>query len=681
MGLSPNPFHIFLSGGAGTGKSRLIKAIYHQVSRTLQTSGQDPDHPCIKLTAPTGCAAFNIGGSTIHSALKLPVKGGYYSLRGNPSMLATFQSKYENLLILVIDEVSMLGRKAFAHVHKRLQEIKNVEGTDKIFGGVCVLAVGDMFQIPPVRECRIYDTSPSHNLDEMGVLLSNLWTNNFQFHELKIIMRQKDDLPFAATLNRLRLAEHTAEDIETLKARVIKGSDYPSEALHIFSIRRNVNDHNEQMLHNLDHQTHRTVKSFTHIPPSVTSFDVNSKVADLPHTLELAPHARVMLIKNLDVNDGLVNGATGLLLDLIYNQNAKPPSLPKCVIVRFDDPSSGLLTQQASTISLNNYPQGTPIYPIEVQEHVGRSETSPQITRIQLPLVLCFACTIHKIQGATLKNVVMSCSNIRQPGMMYVACSRVTTLSGLHLLDFKPESIKASASTKEEMTRLRTEMKLQTFYDQLEKDPTCLRVLLFNIRSVQNKENHINSDPYLGSVDIMILTETWKKNKTDINVPQFHYQYHSVRTENRGGGVSVLSQTPMIPIQMQVSSDVCDAIVLQYKRDSAKINIIAVYRPPSCTFEKFMRWLTKILTSINRDIPTLIAGDFNINLLETSAAYRGLHVFMNHIHFKQVINTATHQLGGLLDHLWINSGVTVSQQMLARSPYSDHFQIFADLQL
>lgn len=87
----------------------------------------------------------------------------------------------------------MLGRKAFAHVHKRLQEIKNVEGTDKIFGGVCVLAVGDMFQIPPVRECRIYDTSPSHNLDEMGVLLSNLWTNNFQFHELKIIMRQKDD--------------------------------------------------------------------------------------------------------------------------------------------------------------------------------------------------------------------------------------------------------------------------------------------------------------------------------------------------------------------------------------------------------------------------------------------------------------------------------------------------------
>jgi len=106
-----------------------------------------------------------------------------------------------------------------------------------------------------------------------------------------------------------------------------------------------------------------------------------------------------------------------------------------------------------------------------------------------VPLVLCFACTIHKIQGTTLKNVVMSCSNIRLPGMMYVACSRVTTLSGLHLLDFKPEAIKASASTKDEMKRLRSEMKLETFNDKLQKDPTHIRVLLFNIRSVRNKEN------------------------------------------------------------------------------------------------------------------------------------------------------------------------------------------------
>jgi len=127
----------------------------------------------------------------------------------------------------------------------------------------------------------------------------------------------------------------------------------------IFSIRKNVKDHNDLMLDKLDHETHKKIQALTRIPSSVTSFDVNSKVSDLPHVLELAPNAHVMLIKNLDVNDGLVNGATGLVLDLICHQNVKPPSLPKCVIVQFDDPSCGLLTRQASTISLANYPGGT----------------------------------------------------------------------------------------------------------------------------------------------------------------------------------------------------------------------------------------------------------------------------------------------------------------------------------
>lgn len=94
MGMSSDPFYIFLSGGAGTEKCRLKKALYHQASRILQTPGQDPEHP--QLTVPTGCAAFNIGDATLYSALKLPLKE-CYSLKGNISLLATYQSKYEIL--------------------------------------------------------------------------------------------------------------------------------------------------------------------------------------------------------------------------------------------------------------------------------------------------------------------------------------------------------------------------------------------------------------------------------------------------------------------------------------------------------------------------------------------------------------------------------------------------------
>jgi hypothetical protein len=81
----PPPFHLFVTGGAGTGKSQLIKAIYHQASRILQQPGENPDSPVILLTSPTGTASYNIGGTTLHASLHLP-HGRYYSLKSNLSL-------------------------------------------------------------------------------------------------------------------------------------------------------------------------------------------------------------------------------------------------------------------------------------------------------------------------------------------------------------------------------------------------------------------------------------------------------------------------------------------------------------------------------------------------------------------------------------------------------------------
>lgn len=91
---TPPPFYLFVTGGAGTGKSQVIKAIYHQASRILQQPGDNPDYPSILLTSPTGTASYNIGGTTLHAALHLPI-GRYYSLRSNPSMLATFRLMFD----------------------------------------------------------------------------------------------------------------------------------------------------------------------------------------------------------------------------------------------------------------------------------------------------------------------------------------------------------------------------------------------------------------------------------------------------------------------------------------------------------------------------------------------------------------------------------------------------------
>jgi DNA replication protein DnaC len=103
----PAPFYLFVTGGAGTGKSQLIKAVFHPVTSNV-------DYPVILLKSPTGTASYNIGRTTLHAALHLP-RGRYYFLRSNPSLLATFRFSMSQLKILVIDDVSMMGKTVFTH--------------------------------------------------------------------------------------------------------------------------------------------------------------------------------------------------------------------------------------------------------------------------------------------------------------------------------------------------------------------------------------------------------------------------------------------------------------------------------------------------------------------------------------------------------------------------------------
>ena len=152
----------------------------------------------VLLCAPTGCAAFNIGGFTIHSALKIPrsTKKVYEPL-GNEA-LNTLQSQLSGLQILIIDEISMVNARVLAFIHGRLKQIKQVKASDRhaIFGGVCILAVGDFYQLPPVKAKPL--CVPDMTLGTAS------WSENFEVVYLDEIMRQKDDFAFANLLNKLR---------------------------------------------------------------------------------------------------------------------------------------------------------------------------------------------------------------------------------------------------------------------------------------------------------------------------------------------------------------------------------------------------------------------------------------------------------------------------------------------
>jgi len=209
------PLRVFLTGGAGVGKSVVTNTLYQTLHRHVcSLSGENPNETRILLSAPTGKAAFNINGRTLHSAFFLPVSQGYKIYKPlDTEKLNTLRVKYRNLKVIFIDEISMVGHDMLNFINLRLQQIM---GTTQVFGGVSMILIGDLCQLQPVGDGWIFNDLTS----AYGPLATNLWKQYFFIYELTEIMRQKDDQLFATMLNRLREGKQTEADLELLKSRI-----------------------------------------------------------------------------------------------------------------------------------------------------------------------------------------------------------------------------------------------------------------------------------------------------------------------------------------------------------------------------------------------------------------------------------------------------------------------------
>lgn len=195
-GENVEPFHIFLSGGAGSGKSHVIKAVQYEAKKLLTPLTDSADEVTVLLVAYTGTAAFNIGGQTIHSAFNVRVNtsrmraSSKYDALGE-DLLTSLRAKYKHLQIVIVDEVSMVGKKMLHTMSERLAQIKRCNAP---FGNVSILAVGDFYQIPPVGDSPLYK-------DDNASICVSPW-HKFTLWNLTEIMRQKDDQTYAMALNR-----------------------------------------------------------------------------------------------------------------------------------------------------------------------------------------------------------------------------------------------------------------------------------------------------------------------------------------------------------------------------------------------------------------------------------------------------------------------------------------------
>lgn len=387
--------NFFITGKAGTGKSFLLDVFRKTTSKINVT------------LAPTGIAALNVNGATLHSTF------GYYNLVNleiDSISNETIRLKSEKRLILrkvsciIIDEISMVRADTFDKIDRIL---KVVNHSDKPFGGKQLLLFGDLFQLPPVTKPKEYE----YLLDRYGGIYffyADAYKNgNFLFKELTINHRQKDDVNYFSILNRIRDGSVKDTDIEILNTRVVEDESIYDRFTTLLPTKAEVellNKHHIDQLNSTGYTYQAKIVFNKHpgITPNLES------VFPIANTLYLKKGALVMMVTN-DPEHRWVNGTLGII---------------------------NRLSDESISVSINKRTYDILPYNFIEQEitYVNGKITYEDVLCVhQYPIVPAYAMTIHKSQGQTYQNIVCDIEKCFANGQAYVALSRCESLSGLHL--------------------------------------------------------------------------------------------------------------------------------------------------------------------------------------------------------------------------------------------------------
>nr|XP_057920504.1 uncharacterized protein LOC131117065 [Doryrhamphus excisus] len=666
-GRKPEPLHLFITGGAGTGKSHLIKAIQYEATRLLSTMCRQPDNISVCLAAPTGIAAYNLNATTIHSTLSIGKDTRLPYTPLGEETVNSLRAKFADLQILIIDEISMVDHKLLTYIHGRLRQIKQT-GDYAAFGNVSIIAVGDFYQLPPVKGKPLYVEDATFNL----------WTNLFSVVELTTIVRQKDN-QFAALLNRLRKHPKGAAlletDIELLKQRE---TGEVSSALHVFPTNQQVNEYNLKQLFRICPE-YTTIKAedFSQNKKSgklERKVGHHSKVYNtcLEETLHIAKDARVMLCKNIDIDDGLVNGVSGTVSDVLFQ---KDDTFPSKIYIKFDDAKVGQQrrAQTAESVTLKD---STFILPEE--EKVTKSGGM----RRQFPLKLAWACTVHKVQGVTVSNVVVSLDRVFSAGQAYVALSRVTALDGLIIEKFNAEKIYCNDAIKNAVGRMPAFL-TESEPTQTNVQPPHFTIYLMNVQNLTKHASDLAACTQHLQPNCIAVTETWLPTActpSSVTIPGYHF--HS-----QPRCLSYSSSNPaLVELQGQQHGGVgmyiadhlhCSVVsapnfnleVLLVNCSSPSVLIAVVYRPPSYPMALFQGHLGTLLDWLHQKYASIVVlGDFNENLLKSST----ISTFMARKGFCQSVKHPTTEKGTLIDHVYVKTSHFDVESVVMPTYFSDH---------
>ena len=377
--------NVFLTGRAGTGKTTLLR-------KFLSDAGEQAI-----VLAPTGIAAMNVGGQTIHSFFKFPPR----LLDGNDVKRLRNARLVRKLETIIIDEISMVRADMLDAIDRSLQFNR---GSKKPFGGVRMVLSGDLHQLPPVVSREEEEILQERYGNPYFFCADAFRTGAFALVALKHVHRQSDPA-FLKLLNGIRRARLDEDDVDVLNSRVTGRSSIEASATHIVLTPNNAAAFriNQARLNELDGQAH-------YFDAKIEG-QFEEKAAPTESTLALKRGARVMLIKN-DAEGRWVNGSIGQ-------------------VEGFDD-DAVMVSIDGDTYRIE--PATWEKYRYELDRESEKVDRSVIGTFKQVPIRLAYAVTIHKSQGLTLDKVYIDFDHgMFAHGQAYVAFSRATSLEGLDL--------------------------------------------------------------------------------------------------------------------------------------------------------------------------------------------------------------------------------------------------------
>ena len=389
--------HIFITGRAGTGKSTLLD-YFRTITRKK-----------VAVLAPTGVSALNVKGQTIHSFFKFKPNTTLDKIKKLYKDDDDNNTIYRRLDTIIIDEVSMVRADLLDCIDKFLG--LNGPERNKPFGGIQMVFIGDLYQLPPVVTSEekmlfatVYDTPYFFSARVFERL-------EMEFIELNKIYRQHDEL-FIKLLNAIRNNSVTDEDMELLNQRYIPDYEPPPGDFYIhLTTTNNIADTiNNKQLEKLD----GTLYTFTGIIEGNFGKEYLPTSVNLP----LKIGSQVMLLNN-DIFGRWVNGSVGKVSDIEITEDKK--QIETAIMVEL--PNGDVVDVLPYTWEIFRY---------SINGGQLQSDAVGKFT--QYPIMLAWAVTIHKSQGKTFDKVIIDIGKgTFAHGQLYVALSRCTTLEGLIL--------------------------------------------------------------------------------------------------------------------------------------------------------------------------------------------------------------------------------------------------------